>query len=184
MSSIDWQSFTWEAFATLATGAAAVVAATLVGFRQIRLAHQQTELARRERERGYHLNLATYQVSLLEARREFLRAFEEIWYEFLRDATLGHEKWGRLVRILLDAKLLFPEALAGRLDAAASSIQMHKLHRQRAQNYFEQGVEDKAQKQLTKAFEQDDKTLEALNGLFDELVRASRVSLPTSDANT
>ena len=41
---IDWASFTWEAFATLVTGLAAVVAAAIIGWRQSSIMAQQVDI--------------------------------------------------------------------------------------------------------------------------------------------
>ena len=45
MTLIDWGAFTWEAFATLATGLAAVAGAVWVGSRQMNIAYAQTRIS-------------------------------------------------------------------------------------------------------------------------------------------
>jgi hypothetical protein len=45
MPSVDYSTFTWQAFATLTTGFLAVCAATIIALRQIALAKQQTRLS-------------------------------------------------------------------------------------------------------------------------------------------
>jgi len=45
---IDWSSFGWDAFATLATGFAAVVAANFVGSRQVKITERQTDILDRQ----------------------------------------------------------------------------------------------------------------------------------------
>jgi hypothetical protein len=48
MATIYWSGFTWEAFATLATGFLAVAAAYSVGRRQVKIARKQTEILDRQ----------------------------------------------------------------------------------------------------------------------------------------
>lgn len=43
---IDWCGMTWEAFATLAAGAAAVIGATIIGIKQTRILDSQNRLER------------------------------------------------------------------------------------------------------------------------------------------
>jgi hypothetical protein len=50
ISPIDWNAFTWEAFSTLATGLAAVLAAIVIGLRQAGIAHRQAEIADQQRK--------------------------------------------------------------------------------------------------------------------------------------
>lgn len=45
---IDWTGFTWEAFATLVTGIGALVAAVIVGLRQVAIQREQVAVAARQ----------------------------------------------------------------------------------------------------------------------------------------
>ena len=45
---VDWEAFTWEAFATLMTGASAVIGAVCIGIRQSAISHRQTEILHRQ----------------------------------------------------------------------------------------------------------------------------------------
>lgn len=45
---IYWDQFTWEAFASLTTGAAAVAGAVLVGLRQVAITNRQTSILERQ----------------------------------------------------------------------------------------------------------------------------------------
>lgn len=47
---IDWRAFTWEAFAALVTGLAAVVAAVVVGLRQARIQLVQARISSKQTE--------------------------------------------------------------------------------------------------------------------------------------
>lgn len=50
MCGIAWCSFSWEAFATLATGVLAVGGAVFVGLRQLKIAEKQVDIADRQTE--------------------------------------------------------------------------------------------------------------------------------------
>lgn len=68
---IDWAAFSWEAFATLATGAAAVAAATFVGLRQLGIAREQMAITERQSrilERQVGLDELNLRVDLFEQR--------------------------------------------------------------------------------------------------------------------
>lgn len=47
---IDWSAFSWEAFATLVTGVAAVVGATIVGLRQVGIQKRQADIQEKQVE--------------------------------------------------------------------------------------------------------------------------------------
>lgn len=50
MCGVAWCSFTWEAFATLFTGVAAVVGATVIGWRQSQIMAKQTAISEKQAE--------------------------------------------------------------------------------------------------------------------------------------
>jgi hypothetical protein len=65
---INWCAFTWEAFATLATGAAAVGGATFIGLRQLKITGQQAGIAARQTD------VASRQADILEHQVQVDRA--------------------------------------------------------------------------------------------------------------
>ncbi|MFO0437668.1 MAG: hypothetical protein ACK5YD_03995 [Phenylobacterium sp.] len=68
---IDWIAFTWEAFATLATGAGAVAAAVVIGLRQSAIAGRQAAIADRQSrilEKQVHLEELKLRSELFERR--------------------------------------------------------------------------------------------------------------------
>jgi hypothetical protein len=72
---IYWETFTWEAFATLLTGVSAVGGAVWVGLKQTAISHRQTEiLARQARieELGLRSELFERRFAVYEATRRFL----------------------------------------------------------------------------------------------------------------
>jgi hypothetical protein len=68
MNQIEWTAFTWQAFATLVTGALAVGAATVVAIRQLTIARRQVDIQERQvwlaeltlREKLFERRLSTY----------------------------------------------------------------------------------------------------------------------------
>jgi hypothetical protein len=72
---IDWCAFTWEAFATLATGLAAVVAAYLIGRRQVQIQQAQT-----------HLQERSLRFQLLDRRYSVFDRTEALLLEIVRTA--------------------------------------------------------------------------------------------------
>lgn len=78
---IDWQEFTWEAFATLLTGLAAVVAAVIVGLRQAAIQREQVAVAARQTkilDRQTALAELTLRNDLFEKRHDVYRATKNL----------------------------------------------------------------------------------------------------------
>lgn len=64
---IAWCGFSWEAFATLATGLAAVTGAYRLGGRQIKILHRQTTLQESQ-----------FKIGIFERRMDIFRAVEQL----------------------------------------------------------------------------------------------------------
>ena len=72
---IYWSEFTWEAFATLVTGASAVGGAVWVGIRQSGISHRQTQILDRQvrlEELSLRADLFERRFVVYEATRKFL----------------------------------------------------------------------------------------------------------------
>jgi hypothetical protein len=69
LSSIAWSAFTWEAFATLLAGLAAVAGAFFLGRRQIEILGRQT-----------HLQESNLKISIFEKRMDVFRSVERFIY--------------------------------------------------------------------------------------------------------
>lgn len=99
--SIDWASFSWEAFATLATGLAAVIAAGIIGFRQSQIHDRQVALQEQE-----------LKVSLLEER---LSVYDSVHDFFGYTLTHGRPADGSYERnyqmAMVKARFLFSDDL-------------------------------------------------------------------------
>lgn len=78
---IDWQGFTWEAFVTLLTGLAAVVAAVIVGLRQAAIQREQVAVAARQTkilDRQTALAELTLRHDLFEKRHDVYRVTKNL----------------------------------------------------------------------------------------------------------
>lgn len=106
MCPIDWCAFTWEAFATLVTGLAAVGGATLVGLRQASL-------------QGLDIRL-----QLFERRYEVLRGIEEYmaWAIQLRRVP-PDELASDFLRARSDAAYLFSKPVVDQLRTLESEVE-------------------------------------------------------------
>lgn len=181
-SGAEWLPFSWEAFATIFTGLAAVVGAIVIGLKQSKIAQKQADIQESQRkdvnaarEQDRLLQFQNYQVSLLDRRSEFVQKFRTVWTKFLQDGTLSDEDWRELVRIFHTAQLIYPTSIVADLDRASFSIMRAKLHNKRADHYHQTGQEDRAQEQLDKAFAADDTAIEVMQKLLDRVVEATRV---------
>jgi hypothetical protein len=125
---IAWTEFDWPSFATLAAGAMAVVAATIVGVRQARIAARQTEILDRqgrlaevalrnelfekryvvfERTRDFVMHIIHHaEVADGETRNDFLRALGEAAFLFRPQV---HQKLDEIWRVAGDYAVLKAE---------------------------------------------------------------------------
>lgn len=122
MCSIDWCSFTWQAFATLITGFAAVGGATFVGVRQHGLAKEQARIADRQATTATtaaHVAKLKLRADLFEKRMEVYLAVQE----YLRAALSTNQDkiWDatpNLNRQLIRAQFLFPSIITAEIELA------------------------------------------------------------------
>jgi hypothetical protein len=132
MCPIDWCGFTWEAFATLAAGGAAVGGATLIGLRQLRVTAQQAEIADRQAtvmsrqadilEHQVQVDRAKLRADLFDRRLAVFKACKA----YIRDAMtirVDFEPtpavWRELADQLEQAEFLFAGDVRSRLREAA-----------------------------------------------------------------
>lgn len=178
---IDWGAFSWEAFATITTGLAAVAAATIVGFRQLRLIASQNALqarqadyAREASERDYHQREQTLRLALLERRLVVLDDFRGIWTEWIREANLTSENLERLRVLNQSAKLLFSDYTNTELTAVYENIEKKIRFAARARQ-FERRDPDKAKQYLTQSIDAEEAAHDVVFGLIDKLIAEARV---------
>lgn len=82
---INWQSFSWEAFAALVTGLSAVIGATLVGLRQAKILDRQAKFGRL----SYNHALFERRLAIFEAREALIFQGLDLNQRFHEDAEPG-----------------------------------------------------------------------------------------------
>lgn len=127
---IDWEAFTWEAFATLATGGAAVVAAYKVGKRQIDIQARQTSL----QEIALRSSLFDKRYLVFENTRAFLGYI-------LREANSPDPETERQFIVSIgESRFLFESAVHDALDEIwKKSIDYHALKQTMAASFRQHG---------------------------------------------
>jgi hypothetical protein len=179
---INWAAFSWEAFATLLTGVSAVIAALIIGYRQIGLVARQVDLQAQQARLGeeaaardHALKQQTLRLQLLDRRASLVEEIRRIWVQWMQDATLNDEDWVALRSVLHQAQLLYPKAIVDDIDAALRNLMLQKTHQDRASQYHSSGRADKAKEHLEKSFSADDKVVEVMESLLERVIAASRV---------
>jgi hypothetical protein len=110
---IQWEAFSWEAFSTLVTGLAAVLAAWSIGKRQVGIAEKQADILKRQvllDEFKLRTDLFERRFAVYDATRNYLSLL-------LRDADRPDQE--PMVRFLLgmdQARFLFKDEVHARLD--------------------------------------------------------------------
>ena len=160
---IYWDQFTWEAFATLLTGLAVVLGATVVGLRQTRILSRQIRLS--------ETNL---RIELLDRRANCISKMREIVSEWTRDARLSPESWSKFQAAFFDAELLFSKQLVAEMDQALGSLFWKEHWERRARDYFDRGNEEKANQKLEDSFREDDKVFAVMPQLLLKMNGESR----------
>jgi hypothetical protein len=132
MCVIDWCAFTWQAFATLTTGFAAVVGATFIGLRQHALVREQAQIARRQAETAESSAITArlkLRADLFERRLEVHSAMLTYLKAALaKDQDKIWEATPELDKQLVHAKFLFSNDVTSQLESAISdSDEMHDL---------------------------------------------------------
>lgn len=129
---VNWCGFTWEAFATLTAGCAAVGGATWVGLRQLRVTAQQASIADRQvgimsrqadiSEHQVQVDRAKLRADLFDRRLAVYKASKA----YIRDAMIvradfdpNPEIWNELTVQLEQAEFLFAGNVRSRLQTVA-----------------------------------------------------------------
>jgi hypothetical protein len=179
---IAWTQFSWEAFATLATGLAAVVAALVVGWRQTGIAGrqndqlaQQSEYARQTAERDYLLQAQAFRLALLSERKLVLEEFRRLWGVWIQNATLQDEDWNALRRVLHQAQLVYSHDLSQKIGRALDGTLTERRMHERANQAHARGDGEKATEYLERAFKAEDEVSEVMMKLLAEMIGETQV---------
>jgi hypothetical protein len=169
---IYWTEFSWEAFAALVTGIAAVGGAIYIGKRQTKIAERQTEILNRQTL----LSEQELRIQLLEKRAACVAAMRELVGEWNRRSRLSKEDINKFRRLSWDAQLLYPPEIAKKIDQAFSGTFWSKHYGEQANNLAKAGQSDRAMKHLEMSFEEEDKAMEVMPDLINDLVEHTRVA--------
>jgi hypothetical protein len=172
---VEWLPFSWEAFATLATGFAAVFAAWLIGKRQTDILARQIADAREASERDFKLREQTLRVELLNHRYEMIDEIRRIWGQWQQDGVLSDDDWNALRKVFHRAQLLYPAPIVDSIAMALKELTNHKREQARADQHFEGGRDEVAQKHLEKSFEADDAVISVMDPLLFQVLESSKV---------
>lgn len=161
---IYWSHFSWEAFATLAAGLAAVGAAWWVGRNQLEIQRRQLTLIEND-----------LKIQLLEKRSVCVDAMRQISNAWHAQASLSDEEWARFRDLFHQAQLLYPNRVIQKLDNAVSGIFRAKLYHNRSMQYYQRSNDGKGEEFLESAFAAEDKVMKIMPDLLDELINHTRV---------
>ena len=104
---IYWETFTWEAFATLLTGVSAVGGAVWVGIRQSGISYRQTQIL----DRQVRLEELTLKNALFDRRYSYFQLFATYAQGIKNGAELPKGLEDEFVTKSREAKFLFPSDL-------------------------------------------------------------------------
>jgi hypothetical protein len=134
---IVWSAFSWEAFATLATGLAAVIAASIIGWRQTGIQTRQTEILEQQ---ALAQSLAL-KVELFDRRYSVYDMVKEHLGSMLNDGRIPNDETTRNFHIAMgEAKLLFSdEVSSGLSEIWKLSCELDEAVSQMTQSYSNSG---------------------------------------------
>ena len=161
---INWSQFSWEAFATLVTGALAVAAAWWVGRNQIKIQHRQIKLIEND-----------LKIQLLETRTDCVNDMREIYHAWMQNAKLTLEEMYKFHKLLERAQLLFPPQISKKLDQAVTATFWAERHMHRAFDIDISRDQAKAHEKLEMSWVEEDKVMKLMPELLNELVEHTRV---------
>ena len=169
---IYWAEFSWEAFAALFTGIAAVGGAIYIGKRQTKIAERQTEILNRQTL----LAEQELRIQLLEKRSACVAAMREITGAWNVNARFSNDEHEKFRQLLWDAQILYPSAVADKIKQAAEGTFWSQVLYNRAQHYHEMGKTDRADQKLAESFAEVDKAMEVMPDLINDLIEHTRVA--------
>lgn len=172
---ISWSSFSWDAFATLATGLAAVFAAWRVGSRQIAILAEQQKFIKEQSDQARDIKLQELRISLIDRRSECILIMRELTEVFYRDGRLDREQWPHLTRVLNSSKIIFPNEISDDIVNILSASFKSQQFFNRSRHYLEKGNQEKADEFLEKAFSEEDMLMQLMPKIVDRLEEYTRI---------
>ena len=184
VQAVDWNGFSWEAFATLATGVTAVVAATVIGLRQTDISAKQTKildlqnkLAKESADRDYHILRQRFRLDLLDRRLELVQEFKRLWVQWSMQGNLDESQWRDLHKVFESAQLLYPDDISADLNIALDNLMKERISEKRNVDYGRRGDGARAKKYLEDSFKYNDDAREVMSNMLDRIVQETKVLL-------
>ena len=167
----------WEAFATLLTGAAAVLGAVSVGKRQVSLQEKQTELIRLQAESEREFRRTEIKLNLLNRRADLISLTREVSQTFIQNGRLEREDLSKLIRAMNEAQLIFPKEFYGVLENVLGNAFRSQSKFRLSESRRLQGKEVEARKAMDEAFAMEDKIFEELPSVLESLIDHTAVTI-------
>ena len=173
---IYWHEFSWEAFAAIL----AVLAAMVVGSRQVAILARQTEI---QAASANHAGLAaqenrllaeqSFRLNLLDKRITVLERLRALWTEWTREGKLSPDSIEALRVLIHSAILLYESDIADDLSLALDGLWKHGRFYARSRD---ESYDDATRKAwLEKAFEAEDVAIKSLDPLMKKMTDRTRV---------
>lgn len=173
---INWSSFSWEAFATLTTGLAAVFAAWRVGHRQLALLAEQQKFTVEQARQARDLKFQELRITLLDRRIECIKRMREIESDFLREAKVKSERLPDLTFLIHNCILIFPGSITQDLDKILTASILSRSHFERSRHYNSIQNEPKASEFLEKGFSEEDTVMALMPKMTERLIEFTRIN--------
>ena len=161
---VYWSEFSWEAFATLVAGLAAVGAAWWVGRNQLEIQRRQTKLVEND-----------LKIQLLGKRSTCVKEMRELFHTWNASNKLEHEQWRNFYNLMNEVELLFPKAVYEDISQAVDGTLWSRRHYERALQYYDKGKAEEAQEQQEKSWGAQDAVDEVMPRLLDAMISHTRI---------
>ena len=162
---IDWVAFSWEAFATIFTGALAVLGAWTIADKQTKIQFLQ-----------YRLSETNIRIAVYEKRADCVSKMREIYSIWMRNARLTNEEWIEFRSLYYNAELIFSRDLSREIDEALDALFFSEHWMRRSRDYHLQGKADLAEQRMAESFEHDNKAFELMPNLLKKMKEEARLS--------
>jgi hypothetical protein len=172
---INWPAFSWEAFATLATGLAAVASATYVAVRQGRILSKQNELIAQQARDDLRLRKQSLKLELLRERIACLDRVRNVTAFWWQQARLDETHRNELRTAIREAEVLYSGDVTEAIQNALKASIVYDLHERRARSDAESGQEEKAMQHWNKAFKEEDDLMVIMQDLLPKMTQQTRV---------
>ena len=179
---IYWNQFSWEAFATLATGILAVAAAAWVGYGQLKLQRRQTELLEAAERRSNDLfaleqwsRIQTNNLALLDRRIKFIESFRVIFTDWSMHGQLSQSNLNLLRELGQAAILIFDPDKSDAIFECFIKLSESQRLKIRATQYQERNRIEQSQIDFDKAYKLEDEAASLIPKIFEQIQQHSRI---------